>query len=116
MTSVITAPGAADGLMTRPSPGLRPPSPGGRGISAEVAARHGLIESLFPPGEGARSADEGRVIRSDPERSRRRVEGPPSLDDERRECEGGPSTPLRLRSGSLGMTHHTRVRNLLTIR
>src|SRR5438477_1982912 len=48
-------------LMTRPSPGLRPPSPGGRGISAEVSARRHLIEILLPPGEGARSADEGRV-------------------------------------------------------
>src|SRR5437762_13552284 len=67
MTSVITAPGAADGLMTRPSPGLRPPSPGGRGISAEVSARIILIESLLPPGEGARSADEGRVISSESE-------------------------------------------------
>src|SRR5205823_3897755 len=57
----MTAPCAADGLMTRPSPGLRPPSPGGRGISAKVSARHRLIESLLPPGEGARSADEGRV-------------------------------------------------------
>src|SRR5437879_11562991 len=43
-----------------------------RGISVEraserVSARHRLVESLLPPGEGARSADEGRVIRSDPE-------------------------------------------------
>src|SRR2546423_15582702 len=59
------APCAADRLMTRPSPGLRPPSPGGRGISAEVSARRRLVESLLPPGEGARRADEGRVIRSD---------------------------------------------------
>src|SRR5438477_327990 len=54
----MTAPCGADGLMTRPSPGLRPPSPGGRGISAEVSARCRLIEILLPPGEGARSADE----------------------------------------------------------
>src|SRR5437016_3459624 len=62
--SVMMTPCAADGLMTRPSPGLRPPSPGGRGNSAEVSARLRLIEILLPPGEGARSADEGRVIGS----------------------------------------------------
>src|SRR2546423_2549760 len=64
------APCAADRLMTRPSPGLRPPSPGGRGISAEVWARRRLIEILLPPGEGARSADEGRAILSRPGRLR----------------------------------------------
>src|ERR1700716_704186 len=61
----MTAPCAADGLMTISSPGLRPPSPDGRGISAQGGlARHRLIEILLPPGEGARRADEGRVIRS----------------------------------------------------
>src|SRR5205085_386644 len=40
---------------------VAPPHPGGRGISAEVSARHRLIEILLPPGEGARRADEGRV-------------------------------------------------------
>jgi hypothetical protein len=72
-------------LMARPSPGNStrfarsgPPSPGGRGVSAEGgsarnrlsesllppgedARSQGLIESLLPPGEGARRADEGRV-------------------------------------------------------
>src|SRR5438552_17115244 len=117
--NVITEQYAADGSMTIPSPGLRPPSPGGRGISAEGGlaphglspggrgvsaegglaphglspggrgvsaegglaphglspggkgvsaegglAPHRLVESLLPPGESARSADEGPVIRS----------------------------------------------------
>jgi glycosyltransferase involved in cell wall biosynthesis len=49
-------------VRARPSPGLRPPSPGGRGVSTQdESARHRLIESLLPPGEGARTADEGRV-------------------------------------------------------
>ena len=37
-------------LMTRPSPGLRPPSPGGRGISAEVSARHHSHREPSPSG------------------------------------------------------------------
>src|SRR5213082_9439 len=47
--------------MTRPSPGLRPPSPRSRG------ARGNNFKSSPSPrsrGEGARMADEGRVIRS----------------------------------------------------
>src|SRR5205807_2479983 len=51
------------GVIPDPSPGLRPPSPGGRGVSAE-SGPYRLIESLLPPGEGARRADEGRVISS----------------------------------------------------
>src|SRR5207248_3154414 len=56
--TLMKAPCAADGLAI-PSPGLRPPSPEGRVDSVEG----GLVRvvSLLPPGEGARSADEGRV-------------------------------------------------------
>jgi hypothetical protein len=69
-------------LMTRPSPGLRPLSPGGRGVSAEGgSARNRVIESLLPPGEGARNADEGRGIRSVSEESGREAPRPPAPPD-----------------------------------
>jgi radical SAM superfamily enzyme YgiQ (UPF0313 family) len=60
--SGVVAVDGAEASMARPSPGIRPPSPGGRGVSAQGrAARHPLFESLLPPGEGARRADEGRA-------------------------------------------------------
>jgi glycosyltransferase involved in cell wall biosynthesis len=75
--TVITAPSAPDGLMPIPSPGLRPPSPGGRGVSAEGgSAPHRLVESLLPPEESARSADEGLAnsyVRND-KRAREAIE------------------------------------------
>src|SRR5256885_654474 len=50
-------------LMTRPSPGLRSTlSRRERDLGGGMASII-LIESLLPPGEGARSADEGRLKR-----------------------------------------------------
>jgi GT2 family glycosyltransferase len=63
--SVIPASHAVD-TVTRPSPGLRPPSPRSRGARGNKATSS---PSPRLRGEGARRADEGRVIRSDPERS-----------------------------------------------
>jgi GT2 family glycosyltransferase len=62
---VIPASRTVDTSMTRPSPGLRPPSPRSRGERGNTEV------PLLPAerGEGARRADEGRVIPSDPERS-----------------------------------------------
>jgi oxygen-independent coproporphyrinogen-3 oxidase len=80
--SEITA-ARVDAFMTRPSPGLRPPSPRSRG------ARGNSTRGFPSPrsrGEGARRADEGRVITSVSEESggtgdastgRRRASRPP---------------------------------------